>query len=52
VAYYFVNFATFVEKVSAAGEGKKKVFFTESSNNRKFILEIDEFDDYCFQEIT
>ncbi|HFD31332.1 MAG TPA: DNA phosphorothioation-dependent restriction protein DptF [Gammaproteobacteria bacterium] len=48
----FVVFDDFVHRVTASGEGRHKVFFTESNNNRQFVLELDDFGDFCFTEVT
>ena len=48
----FVVFDDFVKNIATAGDGHKKVFFTESSNGRQFILELDDFGDFCFNEVA
>lgn len=48
----FVVFDDFVHRVAASGEGRQKVFFTESNNNRQFVLELDDFGDFCFNEVA
>ena len=47
----FVVFDDFVQKIAQAGEGHKKVFFTESSNRNQFVLELDNFGEFCFSEV-
>lgn len=47
----FIVFDEFVEKVSKSGEGQKQVFFTESTNKREFVLELDGFGDFYFGEV-
>jgi DNA phosphorothioation-dependent restriction protein DptF len=46
----FVVFDEFVKSVVAAGTGQKQMFITESANKKQFVLEIDEFGDFCFWE--
>jgi len=48
----FVVFDDFVQKVGKAGEGHKKVFFTESSRKNQFVLELDNFGDFCFNKVV
>lgn len=48
----FVVFNDFIQSVSAAGDGQKQVHFTESANKRQFVLELDNFGDFCFNEVA
>ena len=48
----FVVFDDFVQKIARAGEGHKKMFFTESSSKNQFVLELDNFGDFCFNEVV
>lgn len=47
----FVVFDDFVKSIATAGEGQNQVFFTESKNRRQFVLELDSFGDFCFEEV-
>ncbi len=48
----FVVFDDFVQNIATAGEGHEKVFFTESSNRRQFVLELDYLGDFLFKEVA
>lgn len=49
----YMIFNDFVEKAAMAGEGDKQVFFTESLNcKQQFVLELDDFGDFCFSEVA
>jgi len=48
----FVVFDDFVQNVAAAGGEKKQVFFTDSANKHQFVLELDDFDEFCFNEVA
>jgi DNA phosphorothioation-dependent restriction protein DptF len=47
----FVVFDEFVQLVVEAGTGQKQIFVTESANKKQFVLELDEFGDFCFSEV-
>ena len=48
----FIVFDEFVQRTESAGDGLKQVFFTESANKHRFVLELDDFGDFCFSEVT
>lgn len=49
----YLVFNDFVDQVAKAGEGRKQVYFTDSQNySQKFVLELDDFGDFCFSEVT
>lgn len=47
----YVVFDEFVQLVVDAGAGQKQLFITESANKKQFILNLDEFGDFCFNEV-
>ncbi len=48
----FIVFNEFVQKIETSSETQKQVFFTDSANKQQFILELDDFGDFCFSEVT
>jgi DNA phosphorothioation-dependent restriction protein DptF len=48
----FIVFNEFVQKMETSSETQKQVFFTDSANKQQFILELDDFGDFCFSEVT
>jgi DNA phosphorothioation-dependent restriction protein DptF len=48
----FIVFDEFAQGIESAGGGLKQVFFTESANRHRFVLELDGFGDFCFSEVT
>ena len=48
----FIVFDEFVQRITGSGEGQNQVFFTESANRRQFVLELDNFGDFCFNEVS
>lgn len=47
----FFSFSKFVERLSEAGSKKERVYFQEVGNGDRFLLERDDFGDFCFRRV-
>lgn len=46
----FVTFCSFVDKIAADGELDRRLHVKETESGRRYVLERDEFDEFCFRE--
>ncbi len=46
----FVTFSSFVERVAESGEMNERLLVTEAATGKQFVLELDQFGEFCFEE--